>query len=66
MITSIVPSIPICPVCSALLTKRYVDDTTYFACPHCKGAYKVVGHGKADNELLISDNALDKVPEDND
>lgn len=54
MIFKILQTVPICPSCQALMMKRYTDKT-YFVCADCKKILKVIGPGKAENELIVTD-----------
>ena len=49
-------NIPICPNCSALMTRRYgKDKELYFVCPDCNAIYKFMENGQTDNELIVTD-----------
>ena len=54
MITTILQTVPICPECQALMIKRHYDDV-YFCCSDCGNILKVIGAGKSDNELIVTD-----------
>lgn len=54
MVTIISQTTPICPECQALMIKRHYDDV-YFCCVDCKKILKVIGAGKSDNELIVTD-----------
>ena len=54
MVTTISQTVPICPECQALMIKRHLSDV-YFCCTDCKQILKVIGAGKSDNELIVTD-----------
>lgn len=48
--------VPTCPVCSALMWKRYQDGKLFFVCgDNIEHIYGVVDNGQTENELLVSD-----------
>ena len=58
-------NVPACPHCSALMVCRiqredeaYLNDI-FFLCTDCKAIFKVVGRGKAENELIVTDERND-------
>lgn len=54
MVTTILQTVPICPECQALIIKRHLADV-YFCCTDCNSILKVMGPGKTDNELIVTD-----------
>ena len=54
MVAIISQTVPICPECQALMIKRHLTDV-YFCCADCKAILKVIGAGKTDNELIVTD-----------
>lgn len=58
MLNVITQNVPICPKCKAsLLPKHQVY--MYFFCIDCMSIYRVVGNGKAENELIVTDKELE-------
>jgi len=56
----ITQTVPICPECSAMMCKRQQKDDIFFFCVDCMKIYKVIGIGKAEIELLITDRKEEK------
>ena len=48
-------NVPICPDCSGLMLKRHQADDIYYHCTDCVKILKVIGTGKAEIELIVSD-----------
>lgn len=48
-------NVPICPKCKAGLSRAVQDKDVYYFCLDCMSIYKVIGTGKAENELIITD-----------
>lgn len=61
MVTTISQNVPICPACKAMMHKRHYGYSVYFICADCKSIWKVLDEGKAEIELVISDNQFDTV-----
>lgn len=55
MIQTLQQNVPICPECKALMLTRTQNGSLFFACVDCKAIFKVVGKGKAEIELLVTD-----------
>lgn len=53
--TTIHQNVPMCPKCSALMAQRHQCNHTYYFCHDCLGIYKVIGTGKAEIELIVTD-----------
>ena len=59
-------NVPICPHCSALMVRRIQTEdeknlnNLFFFCTDCKAIFKVVGKGKAEIELVVTDGRRDK------
>lgn len=53
-------NIPRCPDCASMMSCIPRGADIYYHCEHCKGTFKVIGKGKIDNEVLISDNINDE------
>lgn len=51
----IVQHTPMCPECSALLNHRLQDLHSFYFCTDCGKIYKVIGAGKAEIELIVTD-----------
>lgn len=48
--------VPTCPVCSALMWKRYQGKDLFFICnDDCSHIYKMIEMGQTENELIVSD-----------
>lgn len=50
-------NVPMCPKCSAMMSRRHQHDQTYYFCHDCLSIYKVIGMGKAEIEIIITDRA---------
>lgn len=48
-------NVPICPECQGLLMKRYQNLEAYFYCVDCKTILRIIGTGKAEIELIVTD-----------
>ena len=59
MVAIISQTVPICPECQALMIKRHLTDV-YFCCADCKTILKVIGAGKSENELIVTDGREDE------
>lgn len=55
MIQTLQQNVPICPECKALMLTRTQNGSLFFACVDCKAIFKVIGKGKADIELVVTD-----------
>lgn len=55
MVTIILQTVPICPECQAMLIKRHQQNDVYYCCLDCKTILKVIGQGKAENEVIVTD-----------
>jgi endogenous inhibitor of DNA gyrase (YacG/DUF329 family) len=55
MVTIILQTVPICPECQAMMIKRHQQTDAYFCCTDCKTILKVIGQGKAENEVIVTD-----------
>jgi DNA-directed RNA polymerase subunit M/transcription elongation factor TFIIS len=55
MVTIILQTVPICPECQAMLFKRHQKNDTYYCCLDCMNILKVIGQGKAENEVIVTD-----------
>ena len=49
-------NVPICPECSALMVKRETKEV-YYHCLDCMKILQVIGNGKAEVELIVTDGA---------
>lgn len=56
----IAQNVPMCPKCSAGLLKRNQDKEIYYFCLDCMTIFQVVGTGKAENELLVTEEGRTK------
>lgn len=51
--------VPTCPVCSALMWKRYQGKDLFFVCnDDISHIYKTIKIGQTENELLVTDNEV--------
>lgn len=48
-------NVPTCPECSAMMLKRHQANESYFHCVDCMKILKIVGTGKAELELIVTD-----------
>ena len=48
-------NVPICPECSGLMLRRHQINDTYYHCVDCLKILKIVGTGKAEIELIVTD-----------
>lgn len=48
-------NVPMCPSCSALMFTRGQYGSLYFICGDCKSIFKVIGNGRADIEIIVTD-----------
>lgn len=48
-------NVPICPDCSGLMLRRHQALDTYYCCNDCMKILKVIGTGKAEIELIVTD-----------
>lgn len=55
MVTIILQTVPICPECQAMMFKRHQQNDVYYICHDCKNILKVIGQGKAENEVIVTD-----------
>ena len=55
MILPFQQNVPMCPRCSALMFSRGQNGSLYYVCHDCKAIFKVIGTGKAEIELLATD-----------
>lgn len=47
--------VPTCPVCSALMWKRYQGKDLFFVCnDDCSHIYKMIEMGQTENELIVT------------
>ena len=51
----ITQNVPTCPKCSAGLFKRNQYKDTFYFCIDCMSIFQVIGTGKAENELIVTD-----------
>ena len=51
----ITQTVPICPSCAAMMCKRYQCNEIFYFCIDCLKVYRVIGTGKAEIELIVSD-----------
>ena len=55
MTFKILQTVPICPKCQAMMLNRAQGGDIYFYCTDCMNPLKVIGPGKAENELIVTD-----------
>jgi tRNA(Ile2) C34 agmatinyltransferase TiaS len=53
-------NIPRCPDCASMMSSILRRADIYYQCEDCRATFKVIGKGKIDNEVLISDNINDE------
>lgn len=53
--------VPRCPECSALMSDFVRHLHRYFMCHDCGALYVVVGIGKAENEIIVSDSESENI-----
>ena len=51
----ITQNVPICPKCSAGLLNRKQDNEIFYFCLDCMSIFQVIGTGKAENELIVTE-----------
>lgn len=53
-------TVPRCSECSSLMYLSPHGDIMYYVCNDCNKVYRVIGNGKLDGEICVSDNATDE------
>lgn len=66
MITAIQMTVPRCTECSSMMMKSPSPDGNemYYICYDCNKVLRVIGRGKLDGEVLVSDNLNDVLEDD--
>lgn len=59
MLLTIQQNVLICPKCSAAMHRRIYHEHIYYICADCKSIWKVIGNGKVDLEVMVTDKAFD-------